>query len=150
MKVQTYYFNEIEISEEDIFTFEHGLPGFESLRRFALLSSEDHAFFRYLQSIEDKDVVFLVIEPFLLYSSYEFDLPKAVQDELKIQDEKEIQVLSIITMSGKVEDGTINLMAPIILNCAQKLGKQIILHDSAYRTKHPLSQSASTAANGKE
>lgn len=118
--------------------FAHGIPGFEHLKGFRLVQEEDSGVFANLQSVEDENIAFLVADPFLFYPDYEFELPEHIKEDLKLQDESDVQVWGIVTVGGTLEDSTLNLMAPIIINRRLGLGRQVILQKTPYQTKHRL------------
>ena len=75
----------MEISEQQIFAFEPGLGGFESLRRYALIAEEDSPL-EWLQSLDDPDVSFALLEPFMFRPDYVFELPDRDAEALGMQE----------------------------------------------------------------
>ncbi len=150
MKVKTSQFGEIEVQAEEIFKFPNGLPGFEQKHDYIIIQQSDTTPFSFLQSIsgEENAYSFIITDPFLFFSDYEFELPPHVLEELKVEKEADIMIWSIVSIRKSISDATINLLAPIILNVSKKLGKQIVLHDSNYRTKHNLISNHAQAAKG--
>ncbi|WP_068620589.1 flagellar assembly protein FliW [Paenibacillus tuaregi] len=135
MLIQTASWGELEIETTQIYHFPKGVPGFEEETEFALIPLEEDMF-AYLQSTKEQELAFLLADPFNYYPDYEFELPEADKDELQI--ESKVLVRCIVSLKDKVERSTLNLLAPIILNPDKQLGKQVILHNSAYQTKHLL------------
>ncbi|MEK4849510.1 flagellar assembly protein FliW [Paenibacillus sp. FSL H7-0756] len=135
MIIDTLSWGKMKVDEEHVFHFSKGIPGFEEETDFALISTPDHSFW-YLQSTKDKALSFLLSDPFVFYPSYEFDLPDAEAKELKINNQ--LIVRCVITLKNKVEESTINLLAPLVLNPEERVGKQIVLHNTPYHTKHSL------------
>lgn len=80
-------------------------------------------------------------DPFAFYLAYEFELPDDEAEELEIKSD--VVVRCIITLKENVEQSTINLLAPVVLNPVNRYGKQIILHKAPYHTKHNLLQEVS-------
>jgi flagellar assembly factor FliW len=150
VKIETRQFGELDIREEDIVKFERGLPGFEQLKRFIFVEPDPDLPFSFLQSVEDADVAFIVTNPFLFYPDYEFELSPSVQEELNIVSERDVAVWSVVTVREKASDATVNLLAPLVVNVKEKRGRQIVLHDSGYGTKHPLFREKPPAAEAGE
>ena len=50
MKLQTSRFGQISISEDDIYTFSNGIPGFENQTTFVVVAPEEDEPFAFLQS----------------------------------------------------------------------------------------------------
>ena len=134
MKVPTRYFGEIEVEENKFILFPWGLPGFENLRQFLLL--EEEGFF-WLQSVEERDVIFAVCDPFLYFPNYEVDIPSSECQALGIVSEEEVIILTIMNIQSP-ENIKVNLLAPVIINCRLRMGKQIILENEKYSLHHPL------------
>lgn len=134
MKVQTRYFGEIEVGENEIILFPWGIPGFEHLKRFLLL--EEKAFF-WLQSVDEEAVVFAVCDPFIYFPGYEVEIPSVECDVLGLSKESDVVILAIMNFKSSREIG-VNLLAPIVINCRLRMGKQIILEDTKYELCHLL------------
>jgi len=127
LKLNTANFGEIDIDESALINFEEGIPGFESIRRFALLQ-DDEMIVDWLQGI-DEDVAFPVINPFAVKDDYEFKIPDADVKKLNIESQEDLLIYSIVVIPEDIKDIRTNLQAPIIINAKEKLGKQIILDD---------------------
>lgn len=138
MKIMTTRFGEIEIDSNHIITFEQGVPGFQDQKRFTIIPLEENNPFHFLQAVDEPDLCFIISDPFVFYQDYEFKIPENVQAQLNIKAQEDVAIWSIITIVGELDTATINLLGPIIINVREKCGKQIILHDSSYETKHPL------------
>jgi flagellar assembly factor FliW len=136
MKLSTLRFGEIEIAEEDIFTFPHGIPGFEDKTRFIMLQPDESVQVTFLQSIEEGTLAFIVTNPFIFFPDYEFDLPETVEKEIGIESEADVMIFSMLSITQPKDQFSLNLLAPIVLNLREKTGKQIVLHHTNYRTKH--------------
>lgn len=64
MKITTKFLGEIEISEQDILKFEHGLLGLEDEKKFVLLPLDADLPLAMLQSINNAEIGFVVAFPF--------------------------------------------------------------------------------------
>lgn len=138
LTIKTKYFGEISVKTEDIFTFEKGIPGFLDETEFVMLPfGEDHPFY-IMQSVKTPMLAFVVTEPFLFFPSYDFALDDAVVNQLQIESEQDVLVFTILTLGDSFVETTANLQAPVVLNVNKKLGKQVILSDGRYTTKHRL------------
>ena len=127
MRIQTRYFGEVEVKEEDVLSFSQGLPGFPEENKFSLLALEENGLFQVLQSVNNIDPAFVVVDPFLFVKDYEFKLDDKTKEQLKLHnDEAELEVKVIVTMKDSIAKSTANLQAPIIINVKEKLAKQYI------------------------
>ncbi|MGM0841691.1 MAG: flagellar assembly protein FliW [Bacillota bacterium] len=136
MKIDTKYHGEIEVKSEDVLTFEHGIPGFGEEKQFVLLPLPANEWFLILQSVKTPELGFVVTDPFVFFKEYDFELDQASVELLEHPSEKEVQVLSILTVRETLHESTANLQAPIIINLANRKGKQVILTNTDYQTKH--------------
>jgi flagellar assembly factor FliW len=137
MKLRTKYHGEIEINEKDIFHFEHGIPGFLDEKQFVLLPLKDTSFI-ILQSVKTPALGFAMIDPFIYFKDYDFELDEQSVAQLQLSSEKEVAVYVILTVADPFDNTTANLQAPIVLNYEKRLGKQVILANTPYKTKHRL------------
>lgn len=137
MKLLTKHFGEIEINEEDIITFNEGILGFEEYKKYVIIDNPDQEVpFKWLQCIDEPDLSFVIINPFIFRSDYEFTLSDNTLEKLKIESENDIAVFTIVVVPDDITKMTANLQGPIIINTNKKLAKQIILENSNYKTKH--------------
>ncbi|MDX8363823.1 flagellar assembly protein FliW [Cytobacillus sp. IB215665] len=138
MKIQTKYHGEMTVEESTFFTFNNGLPGFIDEKKYIIIPfSEDTPFF-ILQSVSTANVAFVMIEPFTYFNEYDFQLDDHIVEQLQLTSEKDVAVYNIITVQEPFDKTTINLQAPIVINANKRLGKQIILTNTPYHTKHAL------------
>ncbi|MCD9022307.1 flagellar assembly protein FliW [Cohnella silvisoli] len=153
MIVNSVVLGDIEVDDNQVIRFENGMPGFEQLKAFVLVQLEPELPFSYLQSVEEAEVAFLLTDPFTFYPGYDIQLSEQVIEDLRIGDEKDVQVWSVVTMKEDIHSATMNLLAPVIINTKEVNGRQVILQNTKYVTKHPLVagqselQSSQTAAS---
>ncbi|MDQ0231455.1 flagellar assembly protein FliW [Metabacillus malikii] len=140
MKISTKYHGNIEVSESDIVTFENGIPGFLDEKSFVLLPLDDESPFTILQSTITAELGFIIVNPFIFFPTYEFELSDNEKQLLNLTSEKDVNVFTILNIKDPFQQSTANLQAPIILNTKNNKAKQIILNDARYKTKHTLIQ----------
>ncbi len=131
---------EVEINEADVLSFEHGLPGFEDEKKFALLKIEGNEVFQVLQSIQTEALAFIVTNPYSLKENYSFDLEEATVNTLEIKEEQEVAVLAIVSLKDSIANSTVNLKAPIVINTTNKKAKQVILNNEDYPIRYVIAQ----------
>ncbi|EHL20185.1 MAG: flagellar assembly protein FliW [Peptoanaerobacter stomatis] len=128
MKINTNYYGELEVKNEDILTLKDGMLGYEELNRFILIK-EDDIFVEYLQAI-DELVAFAVMDPFLIKQDYSFDVPDSVLKALDIKSEEDVVIKTVVVIPEDITKIRTNLQAPIVFNKSNNKGMQIILDDS--------------------
>ncbi|MGE8033498.1 flagellar assembly protein FliW [Lysinibacillus sp. NPDC093692] len=139
MKIATKFLGEIEIEEQDILKFEHGLLGLENEKKFVLLPIDAELPLAILQSVDNAEIGFVVAYPFAFKKDYSFDISEDDRSQLQIEKEENVLTYSIVTMKETFQESTINLLAPIIVNMDKKCGKQIVLQDNkSYPLRYPM------------
>ena len=138
MKIKTKAFGEIEVSEKQKIHFVRGILGFEDIKYYYLLDTDDTSPFYWLQAENIPEIAFVIIDPHYVVSDYKLDIPPKELDDLEVKSSEEILLFAIVTIYEKAEDITVNLLGPIVINKANKKGKQVINQDDTYKIKHPL------------
>lgn len=138
MKVKTTRFGELEVNSDDIVTFAEGLLGFENLKKYFVVDPGDSTLILWLQSIEDEKVAFPIIEPKIFKPDYIAKLLPADLNGLELESLSTAKLYSILTIPSNVTEMSANLKAPIVINSAKKVGKQIVLQDSKLSVKHEM------------
>lgn len=128
----------IVYEEDEIITFEKGVPGFQDLKNFVIKEVGEDSPFSILQSIEDKEIGFILISPFLVNDKYEINLSKEIINNLKIKSPDEVLLYSIVTLSSNMKEITANLKAPIIINLNIKKAEQYIIDKDTYKIKEKI------------
>lgn len=143
MKINTLHFGELEIDENSILCFEEGIPGFEDIKKFVVLTDEigetdktSETPFRWLQAVEQEHPAFVMVNPFEVKTDYEFDIDDATIEMLDIKNPSDVAIYSIVVIPEDITQMTTNLKAPIIINTANNKGRQMIMDKSQYETKH--------------
>lgn len=114
-----------EIDPSSVISFPHGLAGFEDLHEFKLFHEEGKPSVFYLQSVENPDVQFPVVNPDRYQVSYECVLNDDEAATLQIDDANDVAVLVTLSHSGERDNGIhANFMGPILLNTEKRIGLQ--------------------------
>lgn len=146
MKINTKNFGEIEIEEKDIINFPFGILAFEDQTQFIIIKNKDSDNpFHYLQSLNNSDLAFVIIDPFVFKKDYDINISDSVVEKLKIKKPEEVKLYTIVTVPKDLKKMTANLSGPIVINTARNLGAQIVLDDNRYSTKHPIFEKESEA-----
>ncbi|UJL45342.1 flagellar assembly protein FliW [Virgibacillus sp. NKC19-16] len=138
MHIHTKYLGEMEIEDQKVIHFSAGLPGFIEESEFVLLDLPDNPIFQVLQSIRNVNTAFIVTDPYHFYQDYSFELEDSLLDSLHIQSEKDVIVLTIVTLKDPLHTSTLNLKAPVIINPASKKGKQYIINRDEIPAQAPI------------
>jgi len=121
-----------------IVDFVQPLLGFPDDREFELAQVDDQGMILTLRSIHNRELRFVVVPPGRFFPEYEPHIEAADVADLGVDDDGEIQVLTIISIDRTLADATANLMAPIVLSLETGHAKQIVLSDHDLPMRAPL------------
>ena len=132
-----------EESEQQLF-FPAGLLGFPAclyykLQRFKPTDGSDSPFF--MLHAMDQDLVFPLIHPASIAIDYRFPVTSELSAALDATSAEDLVPLLIVTVRHPVEDMTVNLKGPVIVNLTKGLGLQLVIEQ--YELHHPLLPSVS-------
>lgn len=130
----TKNFGEIDIKDEDIITFNEGIYGFESLKRYIVLN--DDGPFGYLQCMDDPDTCFVIADPFVFNKDYAPDIKDDILKSVGIKDAKDVLLIVIAVVTDDIKKTRLNLKSPIVINARQKKAVQVILDDDRWPIKY--------------
>ncbi len=135
MKLETKNFGSIEVQDNEIITFKNGIPGFEDKTRFTLIGNEENEAFLWLQSIDDGNLAFVLLDVGGIMPEYNPKIDTNQITEIGNVDNN-LLVYNIVVIPEKAEDMTVNLKAPIVINTNSKQGKQVIVNNDDYAIRH--------------
>ncbi len=138
MRVKTTRFGEIEVDDKETIELPHGLIGFPELKQFVLLDHDKDSPFKWLQSLDEGAIAFVLINPLLFKPDYSVEVAEAEVSDLDLTNEEDAVISTIITMPSNPENMTANLKAPLIFNLKNRKGKQLIINNNDYTTKHNI------------
>ncbi|MCC0683568.1 flagellar assembly protein FliW [Clostridioides sp. ZZV15-6383] len=119
-------------------TLKKGILGFENLKEYELLDIENEDILKEFNSTEEDCIGFIVVSPFKIIKEYEIVLNQETIEKLEVKSPNDIILLNIITIGQTLEESTVNMKAPIVINVRNNCGMQIILQDEEYSIWHPL------------
>jgi flagellar assembly factor FliW len=137
MKVDTKAFGLIEVDDRQKIKIPEGLYGFEDYIEYVLLDAEQQPFY-WLQAVKDRDIAFILINPFLFRHDYELNIPNEDLDDIGLKTPENALIFSIVTIPPDGSSMTANLQGPIVINRDNMTGKQWILSDVRWKTRHDI------------
>jgi flagellar assembly factor FliW len=132
----------MEVPEDKLINMERPILGFEQLKQYCLIEIDDLAPFLWLQSTEDANVAFLVMNPVTFFPDYRIEINSQEIAELEVADPGTVETYVILTVQKKSQDITANLQGPILINSRNNRGKQLVLVNSKYEVQHSISKAA--------
>ena len=113
-----------------------GLPGFESCRRYVLLTSPEISPFARLQGIDEPKPSFLTMPPRAIAGSYRQELGAPDLAKLGAAADEPLLWLSIVRIDGDLAYA--NMRAPIVIDSSRMVGLQVLSADDDELIDHPL------------
>jgi len=140
MKIQTSRFGMLDVSDETLLIFPSGLVGFPAFRRFVVLDAAEASDYQWFQSVDDPSFAVVIVDVHLLQENFFVDVPDEGLAELDMIQNDPILIMAVVTIpSGRPDQATANLRAPLVVNLRTRKGKQMILHESI-PLRYPLLQ----------
>jgi len=124
-------------------TFSSGLPGFENHRSFVLLRKPMTEPIVFLQSLDDRDLCFILLPILVIDSDYKLEMSQEELEEIGLPVDRRPRIGEDVFCAALLcarfgAPPTANLMAPIVVNLSNRMGVQVIQSASAYSNQHPL------------
>lgn len=140
MILENTRFGRLAIEPAKIISMPCGMPGFPGMRRYVVLERPETWPFFYYQSVDDPQLAFVIMDPFLFEPDYAVDLGKCIAEMAWEGDRPEaLRIYAIVNAAeGVPEKITANLMGPLIVNPARCEACQMVLHKSPYSHRHPV------------
>lgn len=135
VEIDSKPFGLIPVPEKQIITFPMGLYGFESHRKYALLDSRQPPFY-WLQSLTERNIAFVLLNPYMVWPDYVLDIPGQDLQSIDSPLLDDLLVFSIVTIPDDESRISCNLQGPLVINRREQLGVQSISLDSYWKTKH--------------
>lgn len=134
MEIQGTRFGVLEFKEEELITLNEGLLGFPMSRRFILFPYGENSSFFWLQSVDETEIAFIVVNPFDFFANVEFQ----VQDEdalaLQLDNPADVEIFTLVTIpEGRPEEMRTNLAGPVVVNTQNRQGRQILVKEYSPR-----------------
>jgi flagellar assembly factor FliW len=146
MTIDTKAYGQVEVDERQRITIPFGLYGFESLSEFVLMDARQRPFY-WLQSVDVRDVAFVLIDPKVIRQDFDADIDPMDFEALELEDSDDDRFLqfAIVTIPEDRQDMTANLQGPIIINKESRIGRQCISRSDRWHVRHNiLEEMAST------
>jgi flagellar assembly factor FliW len=138
MLIQSTRFGELDIAEDQLLEFPHGMPGFSEEKKFAFMEYQPDSPFYFLQSVADADLTFLMIDPFRFFNDYEFAMDDELLAEIGLSDENPPLVFNIASVKDTLENMTVNLAAPVLVNFRDRKAVQLVIEKTEFPMRYPL------------
>ena len=139
MKIATKRFGTLEVDEDKVLFFPEGIFAFEQYHKYVLLTVKEKTEFYWLQSLEDNDLAFLVVNTALHVPDYVPVVEKEFLNVLETDDISQTECWLIITVPpGKPAEMTANLQGPLLINPKNRKGAQFVSANDKHIVRAPF------------
>lgn len=136
--IDSLVLGQLQVPSTSVFHFANGLHGFETYTEFALVPAAREGLF-WLQAVASRDVVFLLIDPFVAAPGFEVDLAVTEKVALQLDNPMDVLVLAIVTLpAGEESAPTANFRGPIVLNARARLASQVMSAVPGHEVRTPV------------
>jgi flagellar assembly factor FliW len=89
-----------------------------------------------------------LINPFLFRPDYELDIDDEDLRDIGLSGPEKALIFAVVTIPPDGEPMTANLQGPLVINRDTRTGKQAVLTDPRWKTKHDILSELTTARQG--
>lgn len=136
--VHSQRFGDVKVNARDVITFPDGILGFPFAKRFALLSLRQDLPLSWLQSLEEPDLAFVVINPKHVRPDYHPSVSKDDLAALGLKDLDAAELYALVSVSAGARRITANLLGPLVINPRLGIGRQVVSVGDDYTVKHDI------------
>ena len=130
---------EIQYENDEVITFLHGLLGFPKKRRYVLVDHKEGSPFKWLQSLDDPSLSFVVINPLVFKPDYRVEIGPEDLSPLKNTQLDQISIWTLVSFLPEApEKSTVNLLGPLAIDSKTHLGMQLVLDPAKYNLRCSL------------
>lgn len=127
---------DVSYGPDDVIRFPQGIPGFETLREFLLVTRGECEPFVFLTSIERPEVTLPLLP--LGLAAEATKVGAAGVASLKVGEASQVARYAVVSIGVETHEIITNLRAPVVVNLDTRLGRQVILPDEALPVAAPL------------
>jgi flagellar assembly factor FliW len=127
VNVTTTRFGTVEVPECEILNFPSGILGFEDCQRYVILDHDTNIPLKWLQAVDRADLAFPITSPEEIVENYVITIPPADLAALGMESGGTLAIWVILRIPrGEPEGTTANLRAPVVINPATRVGRQVL------------------------
>jgi flagellar assembly factor FliW len=132
-------FGVVDVAEEAVIEFPHGLIGLTGTR-YTLMARDEDATFLWLHSIDDPSLAIPVVNPWKFFDDYDVIVGDSEAARIGITDADNAEVYVTVRAAEDMADFTANLRAPILVIAGR--GYQVVNESDDAPLRAPLFASA--------
>jgi flagellar assembly factor FliW len=150
-RLETKHLGELDYTEDCLLTFPSGLAGFERHRRFVFLTTPETVPLVSMQSLDDRELCFILLPILTIDPDYGLEMSPDDLEEIGLPLGRQPRIgedafCAALICAGSGAPPTANLLAPVVVNLANRVGMQVIQSASGYSHQHPLLTESATCS----
>ncbi len=127
MRINTTRFGRLDLDPKDRLRFPAGIVGLEDCQEWVVLADAGNDALGWLQSVSRREIALPVVSPRRFVPNYQLRVARSELAPLELAALRDAHVIVIV---GKNDSGiTLNLKAPLVINLALRLGRQVIANN---------------------
>ena len=116
--------------------FPEGIIGFDDHKEYSIIQEKSKEPFFWLQSQKDSEVNFIIIDPLEFEGDYRPVLSDLDKSALRVKGINECFCYVIVCVPQDSDQISANLLAPLVINKKENIGRQVILQEQDYSVQH--------------
>lgn len=136
----------LSYGEDAVLEFPRGLPGFEERRLFVAIQLPASSPLVFLQSLEDAGLCFIAAPVAAIRPGYGLEVSEEDLETVGLppgrQPEMGVDVLCLVVLSMHETGATANLLAPVVVNLANRKAVQAVAPEGMYSHRHAFMEEA--------
>lgn len=148
MQVLSTVFGQLEVPDDRQLILPMGILGFPHLNRTVIIDvPQSSGLLKWMQSVDQPELGFVLAYPNTVLDSY--DPPVSTEDlhSIGLSKPEDAVVMLIATVRDSLAESTVNLQAPLVINPAQRIGRQVVLYDQSLQVRAPLFPARKAVSN---
>ncbi|MBF0447591.1 MAG: flagellar assembly protein FliW [Magnetococcales bacterium] len=134
MEVQGTRFGTLQVNDEEIIRLNGGLMGFPLSDRYVMFPYSNDSCFFWLQSIDEPEIAFIVINPFDFFNDLVFEVADEDAANIDLERGEDVEIFTLVTIpDGSPEEMRTNLAGPVVVNVKNRQGRQILVKEYSPR-----------------
>ena len=97
-EIESRILGKVEVSDDSLYHLNGTILAFEDYDEFYLVNMDEEGTFKILQSKDDKNICFILIDPFLVFKDYEPDVHDDDIKYLGIENHEDLYLLTIVSI----------------------------------------------------
>ncbi|MEO5346179.1 MAG: flagellar assembly protein FliW [Magnetococcus sp. YQC-9] len=137
MEVHGTRFGTLKYKPDEMIFLDQGMMGFPNSKHFLMFPYSDDSSFFWLQSVDEPEVAFIVINPFDFFADLEFLVEDEDISAIGLEKGEDLEVFTLLTIpDNRPEEMRTNLAGPVVVNVSNRQGRQVVIKE--YSARQPL------------